>query len=32
MGLVERIRDQLAIPILLVSHDRAEVDGWPGGW
>lgn len=25
MTLVERIRDELAIPILLVSHDRAEV-------
>jgi molybdate transport system ATP-binding protein len=25
MGLIERIRDELAIPILLVSHDRAEV-------
>ena len=25
MGLVERIRDELAIPILLVSHDRGEV-------
>lgn len=26
MELVERIRDELAIPILLVSHDRGEVD------
>jgi molybdate transport system ATP-binding protein len=26
MGLVERIRDELAIPILLVSHDRGEVE------
>ena len=25
MGLVERIRDELEIPILLVSHDRGEV-------
>lgn len=25
MALVERIRDELAIPVLLVSHDRAEV-------
>jgi molybdate transport system ATP-binding protein len=25
MGLVERIRDELKVPILLVSHDRAEV-------
>ena len=24
-GAIERIRDELAIPILLVSHDRAEV-------
>lgn len=24
--LIERIRDELALPILLVSHDRAEVD------
>jgi molybdate transport system ATP-binding protein len=30
MGLVERIRDQLAIPILLVSHERAEVDRLAG--
>jgi molybdate transport system ATP-binding protein len=30
MGLVERIRDELAIPILLVSHDRAEVDRLAG--
>src|SRR5690606_29882116 len=27
---VERIRDELAIPILLVSHDRAEVDRLAG--
>jgi molybdate transport system ATP-binding protein len=26
MALVERIRDELAVPILLVSHDRGEVD------
>lgn len=26
MGLVERIRDELKIPILLVSHDRHEVE------
>jgi len=25
MALVERIRDELAVPVLLVSHDRAEV-------
>jgi len=25
MGLVERIRDELKVPILLVSHDRGEV-------
>ena len=24
-GMIERIRDELAIPVLLVSHDRAEV-------
>lgn len=28
--LVERIRDELAIPILLVSHDRAEVERLAG--
>lgn len=26
MNLIERIRDELSIPILYVSHDRAEVD------
>jgi molybdate transport system ATP-binding protein len=26
MRLIERIRDELRLPILLVSHDRAEVD------
>ena len=30
MALVERIRDELAIPILLVSHDRAEVERLAG--
>ena len=30
MGLVERIRDELKVPILLVSHDRAEVDRLAG--
>jgi molybdate transport system ATP-binding protein len=25
MALIERIRDELALPILYVSHDRAEV-------
>src|SRR6187551_1346160 len=30
MGLVERIRDELRVPILLVSHDRAEVDRLAG--
>ena len=30
MTLVERIRDELAIPILLVSHDRGEVDRLAG--
>ena len=26
MAVIERIRDELALPILYVSHDRAEVD------
>ena len=30
MGLVERTRDELAVPILLVSHDRAEVERLAG--
>jgi len=30
MRLVERIRDELKIPILLVSHDRQEVDRLAG--
>lgn len=30
MALLERIRDDLAIPILHVSHDRAEVDRLAG--
>lgn len=30
LRLVERIRDELAIPILLVSHDRAEVERLAG--
>jgi molybdate transport system ATP-binding protein len=30
LQLVERIRDQLEIPILLVSHDRAEVERLAG--
>ena len=30
MTLVERIRDELKIPILLVSHDRAEVERLAG--
>ncbi|KRA81647.1 ATP-binding cassette domain-containing protein [Altererythrobacter sp. Root672] len=30
MGLVERIRDELKIPILLVSHDRSEVERLAG--
>ncbi|HWK42045.1 MAG TPA: ATP-binding cassette domain-containing protein [Croceibacterium sp.] len=30
LQLVERIRDELAIPILLVSHDRTEVDRLAG--
>lgn len=29
-ALIERIRDELALPILLVSHDRAEVDRLAG--
>lgn len=30
LRLVERIRDELAIPILLVSHDRSEVERLAG--
>ncbi|MBO9518326.1 MAG: ATP-binding cassette domain-containing protein [Porphyrobacter sp.] len=30
MGLVERIRDELKVPILLVSHDRGEVERLAG--
>jgi molybdate transport system ATP-binding protein len=30
MALVERIRDELGIPMLLVSHDRAEVERLAG--
>ena len=30
MRLVERIRDELKVPILLVSHDRAEVERLAG--
>lgn len=30
MGMLERIRDDLAIPILHVSHDRTEVDRLAG--
>ncbi|TIX51487.1 molybdenum ABC transporter ATP-binding protein [Alteraurantiacibacter aquimixticola] len=30
MGLIERIRAELAIPILYVSHDRTEVDRLAG--
>lgn len=30
MTLVERIRDELEVPILLVSHDRAEVERLAG--
>jgi len=30
LALIERIRDQLAIPILLVSHDRGEVERLAG--
>jgi molybdate transport system ATP-binding protein len=26
MGMVERVRDELKLPILYVSHQRAEVD------
>jgi molybdate transport system ATP-binding protein len=26
MQVIERVRDELALPILYVSHDRAEVD------
>lgn len=30
MGLIERIRDDLAVPMLLVSHDRAQVERLAG--
>jgi len=30
LALIERIRDQLAIPVLLVSHDRGEVERLAG--
>ena len=30
MAVIERIRDELALPILYVSHDRAEVDRLAG--
>lgn len=30
MGMIERIRDELAIPVLLVSHDPAEIDRLAG--
>ena len=30
MGVIERIRDQLRLPILYVSHDRAEVERLAG--
>lgn len=30
LGLIERIRDTLDVPILLVSHDRAEVERLAG--
>lgn len=30
LGLIERIRDELALPILYVSHDRAEVERLAG--
>jgi len=26
LGLIERLRDEIALPILYVSHDRQEVD------
>jgi molybdate transport system ATP-binding protein len=26
MAVIERIRDEMALPMLYVSHDRAEVD------
>ena len=26
MRLIERVRDELGLPILYVSHDRSEVD------
>lgn len=30
MGLIERIRDELKVPMLLVSHDRGEVERLAG--
>ena len=30
MGVIERIRDELGLPIVYVSHDRAEVDRLAG--
>lgn len=30
MAVIERIRDQLALPILYVSHDRTEVERLAG--
>jgi len=30
LGVIERVRDELAVPILYVSHDRAEVDRLAG--
>ena len=30
MGLIERVRDELALPILYVSHDRGEVERLAG--
>jgi molybdate transport system ATP-binding protein len=30
MRVIERVRDELALPILYVSHDRAEVDRLAG--
>ncbi len=30
MGLIERVRDEFALPILYVSHDRSEVDRLAG--
>src|SRR3546814_6865103 len=32
MAVIERIRDELKLPILYVSHDRADVEPWLDGF